>query len=286
VTTPDSLPPLREVIRALGLSAKKSLGQNFLLDFNLTRRIARAAGPLETVTVVEVGPGPGGLTRALLLEGAARVVAIEKDERCLPALVDIAARYPGRLDVLTADAREVDYGLLSVAPPVRIVANLPYSVATPLLISWLKTDPWPPWFDRLVLMFQREVALRIVAPPGGKDYGRLAVLSQWRTAARMLFSIPAEAFTPRPKVDSAVVELVPRPAPAPHCDVSQLERVTAAAFGQRRKMLRSALRQISPDSEALLEGLGIDPKARAEELAVSEFCRIANALSREDRGAR
>jgi 16S rRNA (adenine1518-N6/adenine1519-N6)-dimethyltransferase len=286
VTTPDSLPPLREVIRALGLSAKKSLGQNFLLDFNLTRRIARAAGPLEGVTIVEVGPGPGGLTRALLLEGAAQVVAIEKDERCLPALADVAARYPGRLDVLTADAREVDYGLLSVAPPVRIVANLPYSVATPLLISWLKTAPWPPWFDRLVLMFQREVALRIVATPGGKDYGRLAVLSQWRTAARMLFSIPAEAFTPRPKVDSAVVELVPRPAPAPPCDVSQLERVTAAAFGQRRKMLRSALRQISPDSEALLEGLGIDPKARAEELAVREFCRIANALSREDRGAR
>jgi 16S rRNA (adenine1518-N6/adenine1519-N6)-dimethyltransferase len=286
VTTPDSLPPLREVIRALGLSAKKSLGQNFLLDFNLTRRIARAAGPLEGVTIVEVGPGPGGLTRALLLEGAAQVVAIEKDERCLPALADVAARYPGRLDVLTADAREVDYGLLSVAPPVRIVANLPYSVATPLLISWLKTAPWPPWFDRLVLMFQREVALRIVATPGGKDYGRLAVLSQWRTAARMLFSIPAEAFTPRPKVDSAVVELVPRPAPAPPCDVSQLERVTAAAFGQRRKMLRSALRQISPDSEALLEGLGIDPKARAEELAVREFCRIANALSREGRGAR
>jgi 16S rRNA (adenine1518-N6/adenine1519-N6)-dimethyltransferase len=286
VTTPDSLPPLREVIRALGLSAKKSLGQNFLLDFNLTRRIARAAGPLETVTVVEVGPGPGGLTRALLLEGAARVVAIEKDERCLPALADIAARYPGRLDVVPADARDVDYGLLTVTPPARIVANLPYSVATPLLISWLKTEPWPPWFDRLVLMFQREVVMRIVVPPGGKDYGRLAVLSQWRTAARMLFSIPAEAFTPRPKVDSAVVELVPRPAPAPACDVSQLERVTAAAFGQRRKMLRSALRQISPDSEALLEGLGIDPKARAEELAVGEFCRIANALSPVGRGAR
>jgi 16S rRNA (adenine1518-N6/adenine1519-N6)-dimethyltransferase len=278
VTTPDGLPPLREVIRDLGLSAKKSLGQNFLLDFNLTRRIARAAAPLEPATVVEVGPGPGGLTRALLLEGAARVVAIEKDERCRPALADIAALYPGRLDIVTADAREVDYGALALSPPARIVANLPYSVATPLLISWLKTAPWPPWFDRLVLMFQREVAERIVAAPGGKDYGRLAVLSQWRTTPRILFTIPAEAFTPRPKVDSALVELVPRPTPTPPCNVLALEKVTAAAFGQRRKMLRSALRQIASDSEALLVSLGIDPKARAEELAVGEFCRIANAL--------
>jgi 16S rRNA (adenine1518-N6/adenine1519-N6)-dimethyltransferase len=286
VTTPDGLPPLREVIRELGLSAKKSLGQYFLLDLNLTRRIARAASPLDEVTVVEVGPGPGGLTRALLLEGAARVVAIEKDERCLPALADIAARYPGRIDVVAADAREIDYGALALSPPARIVANLPYSVATPLLISWLKTEPWPPWFDRLVLMFQREVAMRIVATPGGKDYGRLAVLSQWRTTPRMLFGIPAEAFTPRPKVDSALVELIPRPVPMPPCDVSRLEKVTAAAFGQRRKMLRSALRQISPNSEALLEGLGIYPKARAEELAVGEFCRIANAISPGGRGAR
>jgi 16S rRNA (adenine1518-N6/adenine1519-N6)-dimethyltransferase len=281
VTTPDGLPPLREVIRDLGLSAKKSLGQNFLLDFNLTRRIARAAGPLEQVTVVEIGPGPGGLTRALLLEGAARVVAIEKDQRCLPALADIAALYPGRLDIVAADAREVDYGALALSSPARIVANLPYSVSTPLLVSWLKTAPWPPWFDRLVLMFQREVAERIVAAPGGKDYGRLAVLSQWRTMPRILFTIPAAAFTPRPKVDSALVELVPRPAPTP-CDVLALERVTAAAFGQRRKMLRSALRQIAPDSEALLASLGIDPKSRAEELAVGEFCRIANALAPDD----
>jgi len=279
VTTPDGLPPLREVIRDLGLSARKSLGQNFLLDFNLTRRIARAAGPLDQVAVVEVGPGPGGLTRALLLEGAARVVAIEKDERCLPALDQIAALYPGRLDIVAADAREVDYGALAPPAPARIVANLPYSVATPLLVSWLKTDPWPPWFDRLVLMFQREVTMRIVAAPGGKDYGRLAVLSQWRTTPRLLFTIPAAAFTPRPKVDSALVELAPRPAPAPACDVSALEKVTAAAFGQRRKMLRSALRQIAPDSEALLDGLGIDPKARAEELDVGAFCRIANALA-------
>jgi len=280
VTTPDGLPPLREVIRDLELSAKKSLGQNFLLDFNLTRRIARAAGPLDQITVVEVGPGPGGLTRALLLEGAARVVAIEKDSRCLPALADIAALYPRRLDIIPADAREIDYGALALASPARIVANLPYSVATPLLIAWLKTEPWPPWFDRLVLMFQREVAERIVAAPGGRDYGRLAVLSQWRTTPRLLFTIPAAAFTPRPKVDSAVVELVPRTGPMP-CDASTLEKVTAAAFGQRRKMLRSALRQISPDSEALLTGLGIDPKARAEELEVGAFCRIANAIAPE-----
>jgi 16S rRNA (adenine1518-N6/adenine1519-N6)-dimethyltransferase len=270
VTTPDGLPPLREVINDLGLSAKKSLGQNFLLDFNLTRRIARAAGPLEQVTVVEVGPGPGGLTRALLLEGAARVVAIEKDSRCLPALADIAALYPGRLDIICADAREIDYGALALSSPARIVANLPYSVATPLLIAWLKTEPWPPWFDRLVLMFQREVAERIVAAPGGKDYGRLAVLAQWRTTPRILFTIPAAAFTPRPKVDSSMVELVPRTAPTP-CDASTLEKVTAAAFGQRRKMLRSALRQTAPDSEALLTGLDIDPRARAEELEVGAF---------------
>ena len=208
------------------------------------------------------------------------MVAIEKDSRCLPALADIAALYPGRLDIIPADARQIDYSALALSSPARIVANLPYSVATPLLIAWLKTEPWPPWFDRLVLMFQREVAERIVAAPGGKDYGRLAVLSQWRTAPRLLFTIPAAAFTPRPKVDSAVVELVPQTAPTP-CDASRLEKVTAAAFGQRRKMLRSALRQITPDSEALLRGLGIDPKARAEELEVGAFCRIANAIAPE-----
>ncbi len=278
MATDDGLPPLREVIRACGLTPKKSLGQNFLLDFNLTRRIARAAGPLEGVTIVEVGPGPGGLTRALFLEGAERVVAIERDERCLAALHDIAALYPGRLDIVAGDARAIDYGALALPSPARIVANLPYSVGTPLFIGWLKTDPWPPWFDRLVLMFQREVAERIVAVPGNKDFGRLAVLSQWRTKPRIVFNVPADAFTPRPKVDSAVVELVPRQAPEPACDVKQLERVTAAAFGQRRKMLRAALRQITPDAEALLEGLGLDPKARAEELQVGDFCRIANAL--------
>jgi 16S rRNA (adenine1518-N6/adenine1519-N6)-dimethyltransferase len=277
VSAPDGLPPLRDVIRALSLSAKKSLGQNFLLDFNLTRRIARAAGPLAGVTVVEIGPGPGGLTRALLLEGAARVIAIEKDSRFLPALDAIAAAYPGRLDVVAADATDIDYGALP--SPARLIANLPYGVATPLLIAWLKSEPWPPWFDRMVLMFQREVAERIVAAPGGKAYGRLAVLSQWRCQTRILFTVPAEAFTPRPKVDSAVVEFLPRPAPEPACDPGALERVTAAAFGQRRKMLRASLRQLTPDSEVLLASLGIDPKSRAEELPVEAFCRLANALA-------
>jgi 16S rRNA (adenine1518-N6/adenine1519-N6)-dimethyltransferase len=280
LSAPDGLPPIRDVIRMTGLTARKSLGQNFLLDFNLTRRIARAAGPLEGATIVEVGPGPGGLTRALLLEGAARVVAIEKDERCLPALGEIANAYPGRLDIVGADALQVDYAALELQRPARIVANLPYSVATPLLVGWLKTEPWPPWFDRLTLMFQREVALRIVAKSGSRDYGRLAVLSQWRTSPRVLLTLAAAAFTPRPKVDSSVVELVPRAAPQPSCNVAALERVTAAAFGQRRKMLRSSLRQITRDTEPLLEQLGIDPKARAEQLEIGDFCRIANALGR------
>jgi 16S rRNA (adenine1518-N6/adenine1519-N6)-dimethyltransferase len=281
MTAPDGLPPLREVIRAAGLSAKKSLGQNFLLDLNLTRRIARSAGPLEGVTVVEVGPGPGGLTRALLMEGAAKVIVIERDERCLAPLRDIAAAYPDRLEILSADARDIDYGSLPVAGPARLVANLPYSVGTPLLVGWLKTDPWPPWFDSLVLMFQREVAERIVAASGGKDYGRLAVLSQWRTDPRILFSLPPDAFTPKPKVASAVVKLVPKAHPEPSCDISVLERVTAAAFGQRRKMLRASLKQVTPDPESLLTGLGLDPKARAETLEISDFCRIANALAQK-----
>lgn len=280
MNTVDGLPPLRDVIRQAGLTARRSLGQNFLLDFNITRRIARAAGPLEGATIVEVGPGPGGLTRALLLEGAHRVIAIEKDERCLPALRDIEAHYPGRVQIIAADARKFDYGSLALPPPTRIVANLPYSVATPLLVGWLKTAPWPPWFDRLVLMFQREVALRIVAKPGEKDYGRLAVLCQWRSRPRILLPLPAAAFTPRPKVDSSLVELVPKETPEPACDVTMLEKVTAAAFGQRRKMLRSSLRQLVPDAETLLQELGLDPQARAEELPVAEFCRIANALQR------
>ena len=280
MTAADGLPPLREVIREAGLSAKKSLGQNFLLDLNLTRRIARSAGPLEGVTVVEVGPGPGGLTRALLMEGAAEVIVIERDERCLPPLEDIAAAYPGRLEIMSGDAREVDYAGLPIEGAARLVANLPYSVGTPLLVGWLKSDPWPPWYDSLVLMFQREVAERIVAEPGGKDYGRLAVLSQWRTDPRILFSLPPDAFTPKPKVASAVVKLLPKERPEPSCDVSILERVTAAAFGQRRKMLRASLKQVTPDPETLLTGLGLDPKARAETLQIADFCRIANALTK------
>ena len=281
MSIPDGLPPLREVIRACGLTARRSLGQNFLLDFNLTRRIARAAGPLQDATIVEVGPGPGGLTRALLMEGAGHVIAIEKDTRCLPALAEIAARYPGRLEIIAADATEIDYGALTLKSPARIVANLPYSVATPLLIGWLKTAPWPPWFDRLVLMFQREVAERIVAKPRSKDYGRLAVIAQWRTRPRILFGLPARAFTPEPKVESCLVEFVPKEAPEPPCDITQLEKVTAAAFGQRRKMLRSSLRQLTPDTEALLVPLNIEPTARAEELDVADFARIANALANE-----
>jgi 16S rRNA (adenine1518-N6/adenine1519-N6)-dimethyltransferase len=279
LSIPDGLPPLREVIRACGLTARRSLGQNFLLDFNLTRRIARAAGPLQDATIVEVGPGPGGLTRALLMEGAGHVIAIEKDTRCLPALAEIAARYPGRLEIIATDATGIDYGALTLKSPASIVANLPYSVATPLLIGWLKTSPWPPWFDRLVLMFQREVAERIVAKPRSKDYGRLAVIAQWRTRPRILFGLPARAFTPEPKVESCLVEFVPKEAPQPPCDITQLEKVTAAAFGQRRKMLRSSLRQLTPDTEALLAPLNIEPTARAEELDVADFARIANALA-------
>ena len=262
--TPTSLPPLREVIRELGLSAKKSLGQNFILDLNLTGRIARSAGPLEGMTVAEIGPGPGGLTRALLAEGAARVIAVEKDVRCLPALAAIAAHYPDRLTVIEGDALDVDWpSLLPAGQKARIVANLPYSVATPLLIGWLKTEPWPPWWDRMVLMFQREVAERIVAQPGTKSYGRLAVLSQWRAETRILFHLPPRAFTPPPKVESSR-RRVPRQRAAPldAGGAAMLERVTAAAFGQRRKMLRASLKGLS-NAVPLLEELGIErPRAR------------------------
>src|SRR3954451_4253016 len=231
---PDALPPLREVVRKHGLLAKKSLGQNFLFDLNLTRRIARAAGPLEGRTVVEVGPGPGGLTRALFLEGAERVVAVERDERCRPALEAIAERYPGRLAVHYGDALEADFRTLAAtvgAKPV-IAANLPYNVATVLLIGWLESEPWPPWYARMVLMFQREVAERIVAAPASKAYGRLAVIAQWRTRPRLLFTVRPEAFTPAPSVASAIVEFTPIDRPSPECRVQTLGAVTAAAFGQ------------------------------------------------------
>jgi 16S rRNA (adenine1518-N6/adenine1519-N6)-dimethyltransferase len=270
----DGLDPLREVIARYELNARKSLGQNFLFDLNLTRRIARAARPLEGATVVEVGPGPGGLTRALLLEGASHIVAIERDERALPALAEIERAFPGRLEVIAADALAFDYSRLAGA---KVVANLPYNIATPLLTGWL-TGPWPPWYVSLTLMFQKEVAERITAREGSRDFGRLAVLAQWRASVRKLFDVDRRAFTPPPNVTSSVVQLVPKPDPAPHCSLGTLERVTAAAFGQRRKMLRSSLKQILPDPEALLPSLGIDPAKRPEQLAVADFCRIARAI--------
>ena len=277
--TPDGLPPLREVIATHGLAAKKSLGQNFILDLNLTRRIAREAGPLSGRTVVEVGPGPGGLTRALLLEGAEQVLAIERDQRCLPALAEIAAHYPGRLTVIHGDALEIDMPS-SITGPAIVVANLPYAVATTLLVGWLTVEPWPPWYESLTLMFQKEVALRIVSDPGSKAYGRLSVLSQWRTEAEILFTLPPRAFTPAPKVDSAIIRLTPRARPLPAGSSTVLGKLTAAAFGQRRKMLRASLRQIVPDPEQLLADCGIGSQRRAEQLSVAEFCRIASLLSK------
>ena len=283
--SPDGLPPLRDVIATLQLKAKKSLGQNFILDLNLTRRIARAAGSLENVTVVEVGPGPGGLTRALLLEGAARVVAVERDPRVTPALADIAARYPGRLDVRFADALDQTWPELVGPHRAVIVANLPYSVATLLLTGWLDSEPWPPWYDRMVLMFQKEVAERIVAVPGTKAYGRLAVLSQWRTKPRIELTLPREAFTPPPKIASAVVVFEPIKEPTPPCRPQSLAKVTAAAFGQRRKMLRSSLKQLVPNPEALLEATGIAGEQRAEDLSVKDFARLALVFERSSAGS-
>lgn len=272
----DSLPPLREVIATHELMAKKSLGQNFLFDLNLTSRIARASGALEGVCVVEVGPGPGGLTRALLANGAQKVIAVERDERCLPALAQISAHYPGRLEVISGDALETDFTAL-VHAPARIVANLPYNISTVLLTGWLASTPWPPWFDSMTLMFQREVAERIVAPPGSKTYGRLSVLAQWRCEARIVFDVAPTAFVPAPKVTSSIVRLVPRAAPLP-CQCADLERLTAAAFGQRRKMLRSSLKTLGVDAEALLKATDIDPTLRAEQLAVADFARMAQLL--------
>jgi 16S rRNA (adenine1518-N6/adenine1519-N6)-dimethyltransferase len=274
----EALPPLREVIAAHGLSARKALGQNFLLDLNLTRRIARAGGPLAGCDIAEVGPGPGGLTRALLLEGAEHVIAIERDARALPALAELAAAAPGRLTVLQGDALDVDYRSLAQGRPLRIVANLPYNIATPLLVGWLSAEPWPPFWASLTLMFQREVAERIVAAPGRKTYGRLAILAQWRTRPRVLFDIPARAFTPPPKVTSSVVRLEPR-ADAEPITVAALERVTAAAFGQRRKMLRASLRTLWPDPEPILERAGVAPTDRAERLPVDAFLRLAQLLA-------
>ena len=274
--TLDDLPPLREVIRAHGLSAQKRLGQNFLLDLNLTGKIARAAGPLDGVTVIEIGPGPGGLTRSLLGAGAAHVVAIERDGRCISILNDISTHAPGRLTVIEADALAADLSQHAQGP-TRIVANLPYNIATPLLIGWLSTDTWPPFFDKLVLMFQLEVAERITAVVGTKAYGRLSILAQWRTVPRILFKVPPSAFTPAPLVTSAMVELVPRETPYP-CRRETLERLTAAAFGQRRKMLRSSLKSLGAVALDALAALGIDTSRRAETLSVEEFCTIARAM--------
>jgi 16S rRNA (adenine1518-N6/adenine1519-N6)-dimethyltransferase len=273
-TAIDGLPPLRAVIEKHGLATKKSLGQNFLLDLNLTGRIARAAGDLSDHTVIEVGPGPGGLTRALLMHGAKKVIVIERDARCLPALQEIAAHYPGRLDIIEGDALKTDFAALAKDEAVRIVANLPYNVGTQLLAGWLETEPWPPYYDSLTLMFQREVAERIVAAPGSAAYGRLGVLAGWRTLAKIQFDVPPQAFWPPPKVTSSVVHLEPRAEPLP-ADGKRLSLVTQHAFGQRRKMLRQSLKPLG--GQALLDAAGIDGSRRAETLSIEEFCRLANA---------
>ena len=281
-SAPDGLPPLREVIRRHDLIAKKSLGQNFLLDLNLAGRIARAAGNLAGVTVLEIGSGPGGLTRALLVGGARRVIAVERDTRAIAALEEIAARYPGRLDIVNADALAFDPSSYFDRGPVRIVANLPYNIATALLVSWVSTEPWPPWYDAAVLMFQREVAERIVAPPGSKSYGRLSVLVQWRCEARIVFDVNPSAFVPPPKVTSSLVQLLPRASPLP-CERKLLEAVTQAAFGQRRKMLRQSLRPLGADVAALLTAAKLDPTARAEDIPVAGFVSLARALAAQRR---
>ena len=281
----DGLPPLREIVATFGLDARKSLGQNFLFDLNLTGRIARAAGPLDGVVVVEIGPGPGGLTRALLAQGAKKVIAIERDERCLAALEQIGAHWPGRLEVIAGDAlqqRPADWAAQAEGAPLRICANLPYNIATPLLVGWLETEPWPPPFERLTLMFQKEVAERIVATPEQRaDYGRLGVLANWRAQTRILFDVPPSAFTPPPKVTSSVVELIPRAKPEP-CDPRILSQITLAAFGQRRKMLRQSLKGFAGarglDINDWLSGAGAEPTQRAEEIDVAAFARLARSV--------
>jgi 16S rRNA (adenine1518-N6/adenine1519-N6)-dimethyltransferase len=274
----DDLPPLRDVIKRHDLSARKSLGQNFLLDLNLLTRIARAAGPLDGATVIEIGPGPGGLTRALLSLGAARVIAIERDERALGALEEISERYPGRLQIICADAIHFDPRPLLGSEPAKIVANLPYNIATALLIDWLSIEPWPPWYDMMVLMFQREVAERIVAHEDDEAYGRLGVLANWRAETKILFDISPAAFVPQPKVTSSVVRLVPRATPEV-CDRKMLERVAAAAFGQRRKMLRQSLKSLAVDPARLATAAGVEATRRAETIPVSGFVAMARELT-------
>ena len=273
----DDLPPLREVIETYGIAAKKSLGQNFLLDLNLTARIARIAGDLKGSDILEIGPGPGGLTRGLLAEGARHVLAIEKDPRCIPALAQITAAYPGRLTVIEGDALAVDPAAY-LTPPIRVSANLPYNIGTELLVRWLTPPDWPPFWTSLTLMFQREVAERIVAAPGGKAYGRLALLAQWRCEARIMLDLPPQAFTPPPKVSSAVVHLTALPAPRFPANPATLSRVVAAGFNQRRKMLRAALRGVAPDIEDHLRAVGIAPTERAEQVGLEQFCALARSL--------
>jgi len=275
----DTLPPLREVIDTHGLLAKKSLGQNFLLDLNLTSKIARQAGDLSACDVLEVGPGPGGLTRGLLAEGARRVLAIEKDERCMPALSEISEAYPGQLEVINGDALEVN-PLGHLSKPIRVAANLPYNVGTELLVRWLTPKEWPPFWESLTLMFQREVAERIVAKPGSKAYGRLAILSQWRADARIVLHLPPEAFSPPPKVHSAVVHLDALTEPRFEADAGTLSRVVATAFNQRRKMLRSSLKSVSPDIEDRLVAAGIKPTDRAEVVSLEAFCALAREVAK------
>ena len=274
----DDLPPLREVIRRHSLSARKSLGQNFLLDLNLTARIARAAGPLDDATVIEIGPGPGGLTRALLAMGARHVIAVERDERALPALEEIAQRYPGRLEIVCADAQHFDPRPWLGARRAKIVANLPYNIATALLIDWLSIEPWPPWYDTMVLMFQREVAERVVAHENDEAYGRLGVLANWRAETKILFDISPAAFVPQPKVTSSVVRLVPRQVPEV-CDRRALEQVAAAAFGQRRKMLRQSLKSLAIDPARLVAAAQIDETRRPETVSVGGFVAMARELT-------
>ncbi len=273
----DGLPPLREVIAKHGLSARKSLGQNFLLDLNLTRKIARQAGRLKDHDIVEIGPGPGGLTRGLLMEGAAKVIAIEKDHRCLAALEEIKRVYPDRLEIIEGDATQIDLKT-HVRRPCRIVANLPYNVATELLISWLLPAQWPPFWSSMSLMFQKEVAERITATPGSKTYGRLSVMANWRCNTQIALHLPSGAFTPPPKVASAVVGFEALPAPKFQADAKKLEAVVALAFNQRRKMLRSSLKSLAPNTASSLESLSIDPTARAEVLTLEEFCKISDLV--------
>ncbi len=275
----DDLPPLREVIAAHDLAARKSLGQNFLLDLNLTAKIARQAGDLEQCDVLEIGPGPGGLTRGLLAHGARKVLAVEKDARCIPALQQIAAAAPGRLQIIHGDALEID-PLAHLTPPIRVAANLPYNIGTQLLVRWLTPPQWPPFWQSLTLMFQREVAERIIARPGSKAYGRLAILAQWRADPHIVMSLPPEAFTPAPKVSSAVVHLAALPAPRYPAEPAILSRLVAAAFNQRRKMLRAALRGQAPDIEDRLIAAGLKPTDRAEQVPLEGFCALARQFAR------